>query len=346
VTARLVLCAESRGWILEKFANRLVENLAGWGVKADISDHTSPSADIHHWLLYRSGPERRVGPCTMLITHVDRLRSMRKVFETLEHVNAGICLSQMTIRQLVEFGVPARKLCYIVPGCDLAANPRRIVVAISSRVYPDGRKREDLLVRVAQAMRLDWFHFDIVGRGWDPIIPELEKAGATVDYYGGSDDFVADYRLGLDRLSRADFYLYTGLDEGSMGYLDALSAGVATIVTPQGFHLDVKDGITHSFTDEADLHAIFQKLAEAPQRRREAARALSWNEYAREHAVVWRAILAGNTVDHLQLLRPLVAAEMDLTPSSRWLRSARWGKLALDNGRRVGRSLISRARRL
>ena len=40
-------------------------------------------------------------------------------------------------------------------------------------------------------------------------------------------------------------YLFWGFDEGSMGFLDALSAGVETIVTPQGYHLDIPNGITY-----------------------------------------------------------------------------------------------------
>ena len=43
-----------------------------------------------------------------------------------------------------------------------------------------------------------------------------------------------------------------------MGFLDACAAGVKTIVTPQGYHLDAMRGITHGFKELPELVAIFR----------------------------------------------------------------------------------------
>jgi len=152
------------------------------------------------------------------------------------------------------------KLRYITPAHDGLVIPRRIVIGITSRLRGDKAKREHLLIRLCDTMRLDAFHFEIIGRGWEEVIPRLEAAGARVRYYPGTDDGIEDYRINLERVPLFDYYLYLGFDEGSMGFLDALAAGVPTIVTPQGFHLDINGGVTHAFSNIAELCNIFEEL--------------------------------------------------------------------------------------
>lgn len=304
INAQLVLHPGNRGWIIEKFAERLLENLAEWNVQAAISDRPSATADINHWMIFHHCKGERLTPGTVLITHVDDAEKLGMVRESLKTTDIGICLSRMTVEELVKQGINHQQLCYITPAHDGLVTPRRIVIGITTRVrvYSGYRKREDLLLKLADTMRLDAFHFKIFGASWDEIIPSLEAAGATVDYYPGSEDYQHDYKVILEMMPTFDYYLYMGLDEGSMGLLDALAAGVATIVTPQGFHLDIKDGITHAFWDAYQMCEIFRKIAEERQKRIDGVKNLTWNEYARRHAIVWRALLAGRQSDIPHLL--------------------------------------------
>lgn len=293
--ARLIVHQENRGWILEKFAVRLAENLGAFGVDADISDAPAPAADLNHYLLYLYYDGHRVTPTTALITHIDNFPKQRVLNRALETLDAGICLSRESVETLTRRGAPREKLCYVTPAHDGKVLARRIVIGITSRAYGDGRKREWVLVELARAMRLDRFHFEIIGDGWEPIIAELESAGATVQPTLGTGDYARDYALTLQRIATFDYYLYTGLDEGSMGFLDALAAGVPTIVTPQGFHLDVPGGITHAFTEPSELVAVFAAIAAEPDRRAASVAGLSWARYAEHHARLWRALLEGRT---------------------------------------------------
>ena len=293
--ARLIVHAENRGWILEKFAVRLAENLGAFGVEADISDAPAPAADLNHHLLYLYYDGRRLTPTTALITHIDNFPKQRVLNRALETLDAGICLSRESVDTLARRGAPREKLCYVTPAHDGQVSARRIVIGITSRAYGDGRKREWVLVELAKAIRLDRFHFEIIGDGWEPIVAQLEAAGATVRHTRGSDDYAKDYAFTLQRIATFDYYLYTGLDEGSMGFLDALAAGVATIVTPQGFHLDVPGGITHAFTEPSELVAVFAAIAAEPDRRAASVAGLSWARYAEQHASLWHALLAGRT---------------------------------------------------
>jgi hypothetical protein len=243
----------------------------------------------------------------------------------------------MGVDTLARRGAPREKLCYVVPGHDGLVAPKRFVVGITSRAYGDGRKREWMLVELARAMRLDRFHFEIIGEGWEPIIKDLIAAGATVRHEPGTDDYARDYALTLQRIPTFDYYLYTGLDEGSMGFLDALAAGVATIVTPQGYHLSVPDGITHSFMDVADLVAVFSAIANEGVRRTESVAGLTWARYAEQHARIWRAVLEGRS--------PATAIAGPEPPTGRVAASSRLHAL-MDDLRFYAGPVIGRVKRI
>ncbi|MBI5481614.1 MAG: glycosyltransferase [Deltaproteobacteria bacterium] len=341
-SVRLVLHPALRNGIIEKLAARLAENLPAWGFAADLAEQPSRTAAVNHWLLYYYGPDARVGPATMLVTHIDRPHKLRLLQKRIPFVDVAVCVSRMTLQQLLDFNVPGSKLTYVTPGCDLRPRPRRTVIALSSRVYPDSRKREHLLVRLAHAMRLDLFEFVIVGPGWATIVRELRRAGALVSYHAGGDDFEADYDAALDGLSRADYYLYLGLDEGAMGVLDALAAGVATIVTPQGYHLDLPHGITHSFVRFRELLAVFEQLAAVRRQRIDSVRGLTWHEYARQHATLWRAVLAGGRTDYLRLMHPDAASGLAPPTAAPWSLVRRWGAFYAREGAYYGRQILRR----
>jgi hypothetical protein len=99
-----------------------------------------------------------------------------------------------------------------------------------------------------------------------------------------------------------DYYFYPGLDEGSLGTLDALSAGVKTIVTTQGFHLDIPNGITHGFWEYEELRDIFEGIARDRRGRVDMARRLTWTKYAERHVAIWASLLSRDEVPSGQQL--------------------------------------------
>lgn len=302
MTACLVL--KDRGWILEKMAVRLAEHLLRWNVQAEIAAFPSQSADVNHWMLYTDMGGTPHGINTLLITHVDRAAKLYILKRRLVKSQLGICLSRMTREQLVLAGIPRERLCFITPAHDGILAPRRIVIGITTQLRNDGAKREDLLLDMARTMTLESFHFEIIGPRWEKVLPVLRAAGATVRYTSGAyqRDNQEHLKLVHEGLQMFDYYLYFGFDEGSMGFLDALAAGVPTITTPQGFHIDINGGITHAFTSSAELSAIFRQLSDERQKRIDSVAGLTWNEYARQHALVWRALKENRPQDLEQLL--------------------------------------------
>jgi hypothetical protein len=122
------------------------------------------------------------------------------------------------------------------------------------------------------------------------VAENLQRAGAEVFLDEGTTDFQADYFRIRQALPAFDYYLYLGMDEGSLGTLEAVSAGVKTIVTAQGFHLELPGGITHPFVQFEELFNIFQKFELDHRARAEALSAWSWVNYAKEHLGVWEAM--------------------------------------------------------
>jgi hypothetical protein len=327
ITVRLIIDSVNRQWIIGKMAARLADALKAHDVIADIGDAPRDDVDVNHWMLYLQ-PWRHYYPepgffsagwrpaptkHTAMITHVDDPVKLQIIRETMVKIlDLGICMSRMTKAELTGHGVDAARLTYINPGHDSAVKPRRIVIGITSRLYPDARKREQDLLHVARSMPLDAFRFEIMGSGWEEIAAVLRESGAEVDLSGAD----GDYSQILERLPSFDYYLYMGWDEGSMGTLDALAAGVKTIITPQGFHLDLKGGITHPFQDAAQLKAIFQSLRDERQQRLDSVKGLTWDEYARKHAIAWRALLDGRKADIPRMVgeEPL-GAQYEISPS-------------------------------
>jgi hypothetical protein len=291
---RVVLDQNNSSWIIEKMARRLAELAPSFGIEIDLADEADDSADVNHWMSYVFANVKHATPATMLITHVDDPYKLNLIKDELKNgVNSGICLSSHTRDDLIAAGITSESVTFVVPGHDFGPQARRIRIGLTTRLYPDGRKRESMLVNLASIMRLDPFHFDIFGKGWERVVSVLEQAGATVNYRPGSSNYTADYQDMLAAVSNFDYYLYLGRDEGSLGTLDALAAGVKTIVTPQGFHVDLPNGITHSIWSDADLREVFEKIARERQLLIDAVAGFSWSKYAEAHSIIWRAVAAG-----------------------------------------------------
>ena len=87
-----------------------------------------------------------------------------------------------------------------------------------------------------------------------------------------------------------DYYLYMGQDEGQMGFIDAVNAGVETIVTPQGYHLDAEGAITYGFNNFKELVAIFQQIAKKRRKYIDSVSTWTWNNYAKNHYAIWQKL--------------------------------------------------------
>jgi len=283
---RIVCYEDVNTWILGKFALKMQENLLALGIEVDISKIPDENADINHHIIYGGYGNKVSGIDTLMITHIDELEKIDLLKNQLTTAKMGICMSKETMISLSGIGIPRSKLCYINPAHDGVIKPRPYVIGITCRVQKDGRKREYLIRELAKKLNPLDFSFKIMGEHWDDIVNLLKLKGFEVEYYS-----TFNYDTYTKLIPSLDFYLYMGLDEGQMGFIDALAAGVETIVTPQGYHLDAEGGITYPFKTFEQLLSVFNYIAEHRKKLCNSVMYWNWQDYTKKHLDIWNYLI-------------------------------------------------------
>ena len=280
-----LVCGD-KGWILRKFADRMESRLKERGIHVFISKNTRQDVDINHHI--QGGYYTPYRNDTLMITHLDDYKKLEILKKQLKVARMGICMSRETLETLKTYGIPANKLCYINPAHDLVVKPKKYTIGITHRCYDtyDVRKRADSILDIVEGISSDYFRFIIMGSGWESVIGGLRDRGFEVQYYG---EF--EYDTYINIMQEMDYFLYTGFDEGNMGYLDALAAGVGTIVTPQGFHLDVDCDIDYPCRNVAQFKKAFMDLQKRRQDKVRAVQEWTWENYVNKHIEIWDYIL-------------------------------------------------------
>ena len=286
-------------WIFGKFANKLKEELVKLGHEADISDKEDPAADVNHFIHYG-----RLGKIcdksniirTTMITHIDCQLKLELIKYQAKNNVFGICMSADTLNKLSLWGVPREKLCYINPAQDGEIGPRKIVLGITNRSYHaiDFRKRDDLILKVFEHLDHCYFKLKIMGAGWDEIVVQIRQMGFEVEYYNEFDKHI--YKQLMPSL---DYWLYYGFDEGAMGYLDALAAGVKTIATPQGFHLDIEGGLAFPCNTIEEFVRALKQIQDEKKKISDAVKNWTWENYAKKHLEIWHYLTKTKSLKNL-----------------------------------------------
>jgi hypothetical protein len=290
-----IVCYEDvDSWIIGKFARKINDNLQEMGIETNISNVPDLTADINHHLIYNSFNGEKTTKDSLMITHINSISKLNWIREKIKAAVVGICMSRETVEYLVKMGIDKKKLCYINPAHDGNMQIKKIVIGIASRIYPDGRKNEYYFDKLAEKLDPVFFKFKIMGNGWEPQVKTLQQHKFEIDYI---DHF--DYQEYLKFIPSLDYYLYTGFDEGQIGFVDALSAGVKTIVTPQGYHLDAKNGITHSFRNYDNLEDILLNLQEEKRCLVESVASWNWHDYTLKHVEIWKYLLGETKINSI-----------------------------------------------
>lgn len=287
-----IVCYEDvNKWILGKFALKLKENLDCLGVLCSISNRPDPNADINHHIIYTDFKPQSNGIDTLMITHIDNEHKLKHLLSTMPYYTMGICMSRETMCSLNTLGIERSKVCYVNPAHDQKVFIKKIKLGISCRVQSDGRKREDFIKRLAYVLDPTYFEFHIMGDSWDDIVYVLRNKGFVVEYIPNFDRDIY-YRF----ISELDYYIYTGMDEGQMGFVDAAAAGVRTIVTAQGYHLDAIHGISYPYTEYEQLESILLEIQEERSNLVNSVEDWTWLDYAKKHVEIWDYLLTGKHV--------------------------------------------------
>ena len=288
---RLVCYEDPNLWILGKFAKNLENNLKKIGYNVDIDRVPDPNADINHHIIF-SDYNGKINNCdTLMITHVDNIDKLNNLKKNLEYARLGICMSSETMHILIKKGINSEKLCYILPAHDEKVLMNKIVIGIFCRVQPDGRKREYFLDKLSKQLNSEIFKFIIMGDSWEKQVNNLISNGFEVDYYRS---FEPEKYYGL--FKELNYYLYIGLDEGQMGVIDAHAAGVDTIVTSQGYHLDLDGSVTHLFNSFDELKDILFEIQNHKLKIINSVATFKWDDYTNKHLECWKYLLGNKDI--------------------------------------------------
>lgn len=262
--------------ILSKFAYKMKDELEkAKGVKVTVSNKPDPKADINHHINYASYQPVK-GLNTLMVTHIDTPIKIKNLKKGMETADMGICMSDDTKDKLINMGFDENKLTTVLPAHD--GLPRRYqIVAILTNVYPDGCKRAEMLTELAKTLDNNQWAFRIMGSGWEEILTDLVAKGLQVDYFPAFD-----YDVHKQILDSSDYCLYFGMDEGSMGLLDAKNAGLKLIAPNTGFNIDI--GIDYPFETQEELNEIFAKLNYNPVAR------WTWELYCQQHLDIFKKL--------------------------------------------------------
>jgi len=295
VKINLICNINEENWILGKFALKLKETLFFKGHKAEISSTIDKDADINHFMFYLDYVKIPNIITTLMITHIDDLSKMNFLKENSIYFNMGICMSRETMLNLISNKIKSNKLCYINPSidCNIPIKPK--LVGITCRVQLDGRKREYFLSRLARDISPLYFKFIIMGDGWDKQVNDLEINKFIVEYHPSFE--MNKYK---EIISSLDYYLYFGQDEGQIGFIDATSAGIETIVTKQGYHLDTEYKSKYLYNSYSELLKIFLQLQENRKIIINSVKTWNWTDYTNKHLEVWNFLL-NNKVDSIYI---------------------------------------------
>jgi len=285
-----IVCYEGEQWILGKFARKLNENLSLLGVDCSIGQEPTADADVNHHIIYIDFKGKRNSKVeTLMITHVDNTMKLSQLIAQQNVYDKGVCMSRETMDKLQKAGIEPTKLTFINPAHDEHIKPRKLTIGITSKTHTDGRKKEETLITVCKNISNEDFAFKIMGSGWTEITTEMRTMGFDVDYF---EEF--DYDTYVDLIRNLDYYLYFSFDEGSMGFVDAVAAGVKTIVSPQGYHLDAQNAITHAVNNGEDIISTLNNISRQRAIYTGSVSDWTWKQYAEKHLALWTELLSHN----------------------------------------------------
>ena len=287
------------GWIIYKFAKCMCDELTALGYEVTMGRHFDPAADINHYFDPSFAESGGVNDrTTFMITHVDTANKLALIKEQTDRGGIGIGMALETRNRLISSGVKANKICYINPAQDGQIRPRKVSLGFTHRVYNDSRKRESMLIDICKQIDPELFRFVIMGAGWEDIIAQMNEMGFETEYY---PEF--DKQKYNELMVNLDYYCYFGFDEGSMGYLDAVAAGIGTIVTPQGYHLDTECEITYPVSTIDEIVDALHDIENKKRKNLRFVETWTWKNYALKHLEIWKYMLGAEDLGKILATR-------------------------------------------
>ena len=240
----------NRNGILTKIAQGLTHSLTSFAVPNALSSlPLGIYPDVYHIYFRFCVPVRGSRNFTM-VTHIDSRMKMMQIRWLLKQNVHLICLSNQTkdfiIASLKQNKFNASLISVITPSPEISEVARKLHIGFFSNVYRDGRKREYIVADLLNSLRPGEVDFCLMGSGLEELNALGIDKGFDIVYASSFDK-----SFYLDNMKYMDLVIYTGMDEGAISVLDAISAGVPVAITKAGFHLDLPENSAIHFYDNS-----------------------------------------------------------------------------------------------
>lgn len=268
--------------------------------KCDISMSNTPDqdADVNHWLLWIALERGTTKLDTAQFTHFSPRSLVWKSFgvtsdaaeiDNPEHL---VAMTEHGKNILVEWGIPSEIVSVIYPGND-EFQPRnrppneKIVIGMSGRPYPNGRKREWLPLELSWLMDLSRFEFMFLGGIGHWVVGGLsENQEVSARIFPEPYTKVERYP---EIFPEMDAYLCTGFIEGGpMGAIQALGCGIPVISPDYGFAHDFKDKHPGIFIYNS-IEELIEILKDWIPHHVKPLR-LKWQDFAQGYFKLWQRL--------------------------------------------------------
>ena len=275
-------------WIFEDIAKKLKKNLESKKLNVKISRNPLKNFDAYHHISYLNCNYKTLFKDkvnTAMITHIDTTSKLNIVLKLNDYIDCFTVQSLQTKKYVSKFLNKIKtQVIYVPPNDKIKFN--KIKLGIFSNKYPDGRKNEKILIKALKKLSPDIFEIFIMGKDWKKEIIQIKKLNFDCHY-------IKKFNINVYKniLSKIDYLLYLGFDEGSISFMDGLKSGTKFIVTNQGFHQDFSKFIDYKINNiNYDLVNVLGKIQKDIIAKNKLIDQINYKYYAKEHLYLWSKI--------------------------------------------------------
>ena len=270
---RVRIVTEKPGWIMHRKAEEIQKHLGTDHVRIN---EEWPDADIHYYINYgyfRTKPAK--GLTVANFTHYDADHLAEKFVETARVVDHCVAVSRATADLLRDFGIPDEKISVILVGADVHFEPK-LTVGVVGRVYPGGRKGDDLVAALLNDPELNAKVRIVASKeGWGAPVWDLPD---QADFYRAVDYLLVPSRI----------------EGGPVPFMEALACGTMSIAPEIGVIPEFPH-VSYPVGDLVALKGVLLKLAAQHVAQRQflssTMRGINWSGWSAEHEKVFLRLL-------------------------------------------------------
>ena len=220
---------------------------------------------------------------TTLVTHLDSKSKKLYLKWLVKNGVVPIFISKQTAKIFIDNLNYACEYLVLPLPPQLTDFKRKIKVGFFSNIYPDGRKREDVILEsIAKVKSRESFEFYIMGESTEEMCLKLSEFGCKVNHLNSFNNEIYQQYLSL-----VDYTLYSGFDEVAVSVLDSVSAGIPVMVPPIGGNLELQGRNIVFFRDKYELISILEKIVDTKYEGSDKMKMKNYDEYVSKLIIFW-----------------------------------------------------------